>query len=120
MVDAKDDEEVIDFMYRLVAGIIFAVANTAPMALNFYPILGELGSVSIRLAKICHWSPKLFELVQEGVQTTTQRWNAEDQLLDWMKTVKNTDIGGNLRLFVHQFVNVPGNIYDGTAQKDER
>ena len=107
-------------MYRLLAGLIFAISNTKMLSLNFYPILGELGSVSKRLAKICKWSPKLFKIISDGAQVTTSTWNRPEEVQDWMSTVKDKEMGGNLRLFVEPYVKVPTEIYDQKAQKEER
>ena len=116
----KDDPEVIDFMYRLLAGLIFAIANTKVISLNFYPILGELGSVSLRLKKMCKWSPTLFETIMKGAQVVTTSWNRPEEIQDWLSTIDDKEMGGNLRLFVHQFVPVPSNVYDRDTQQEER
>ena len=119
-MQVKDDQEVIDFMYRLLAGLIFAVANTGMMSLNFYPILGELGTVSQRLAKICKWSPKLFKIISDGAQVTTSTWNRPEEIQDWLSTITDKDMGGNLRLFIQPYVEVPTSIYDTKSQIEER
>ena len=119
-METKDDPEVIDFMYRLLAGLIFAVSNTKVLSLNFYPLLAELGIISERLFKLCKWSPRLYKIISEGAKVTTNSWNRPEEILDWLSTVEDKEMGGNLRLFINQFVPVPSNLYDSNKQKEER
>ena len=116
----KDDDDVIDYMHRLLGGLIYAVANSKHLALNFYPILGELGNISARLAKMCKWSPTLFKIMQDNSKPTGQNLTNEEEIQNWCRTITDTDMGNNVRLFVHQFVSVPSNIYDSAAFLKER
>ena len=119
-VTVKDDEDTIDFMYRLLGGMIYTIATSRSMALNFYPMLGELGTVSERLAKMSKWSPRLFEMIRTGAHPVLQNLNRPDEVTRWLRTVKNKKMGGVLRLFVHQFVSVPHDIFDAELQQEER
>lgn len=107
-------------MYRMLGGIIYSVATSKVFSLNFYPILGELGTVATRLSKICRWSPKLFELIKNNAKSVQQYYNRPEEITAWLRTVKDKTQGGNLRLFVHPFVTVPHGIYDVTQQEQER
>ena len=88
--------------------------------MNFYPILGELGTVSKRLAKICKWSPQLYQTIADGAQVTTSSWNRPEEIQDWLSTINDKEMGGNLRLYIHSFVPVPEKIYDRTTGHEER
>ena len=104
----------------MIGGIIFSVATSKVLSLNFAPILGELGSVAVRLSKLCKWSPKLFELIQTNAASDQQYYNRPDEITAWLRTVKDKKLGGNLRLFVHPYVTVPHGVYDVTQQEQER
>ena len=119
-VTVKDDEETHDFMYRLLGGMIFAIANSPALALNFYPMLGELGTVSERLAKTCHWSTTLFGIIQKSAHGFLQNLSNPEQTTAWLRTVTDKEMGARLRLFVHQFVTVPHTLYDMEANKEMR
>ena len=110
----------MDFMHRLLGGVIYAVANSKRLALNFYPILGELGNITARLAKICQWSPTLVKIMQDNSKPMIQRLANEEVIQDWCRTITDQDMGNNLRLFVNQFVPVPPEIFDHEAYSEER
>ena len=120
MTEVKDDQEVIDFMYRLLAGLIYALVNTPRLALNFYPILGELGTVSDRLGKICGWSKSLFATIKDGAKPMQQSWNNPDEIIDWLNTIQDKKIGGYLRLFIQPYVAVPHSVFDPNLLQEER
>ena len=107
-------------MYRLLGGLIFAVANTASLSLNFYPILGELGSVSDRLSKMCGWSPNLFKILKEHAQPMAPSLNNPEEIQDWYRSIGDDEMIRNLRLFTHQFVPIPANLFSSIEQKVER
>ena len=107
-------------MYRLVGGLIYSVANSPMMSLNFYPILGELGSVSDRLSKICGWSKKLFKILKENSKPMIQRMNRPEEIQDWYRSIGDPDMIRNLRLFAHQFVPIPNNLWSSIEQVPER
>ena len=107
-------------MHRLLGGLIYAVANSKHLSLNFYPILGELGKISDRLFKICKWSPTLYEILKNNAKAMTQRLTNEEEIQNWCRSIKDTDLGNNLRLFLHQFVPVPPETYDQDAFAEER
>ena len=107
-------------MYRLVGGMMYSIANTRTLSLNFFPMLGELGTVSDRLAKICKWSPRLFEMIRTNAKSVIQNLNKPEETTRWLRTVKDKKMGGNLRLFVHPYVTVPNTVYDADFQQTER
>ena len=107
-------------MHHLLGGLIYAVANSPSLSLNFYPILGELGNISDRLAKLCKWSTTLYKILKENAKSLAPRYSNEDVIQDWCRSVKDTDLGNNLRLFVHQFVPVPPETYDQNMYQEER
>ena len=108
-------------MYRLICGLIYAVANSPVLALNFYPILGELGSVSERLNKMCRkWSPELFKILKTNIKPTFQNLNNKDEVSDWYRTVTDEDMKANLRLLVHQYVPLPESHIDASIHHAER
>lgn len=119
-VTVKDDEESIDFMYRLLGGLIYAVSNSKMLSLNFYPILAELGTVADRLAKICGWSPKLYRIMKDGARPVDQRYTKPEETAIWLRTIRDKTMGGRVRLFVGQFVQIPNNIYDANELQAER
>ena len=120
-LDVQEDEETTEFMYRLIGGLIYAVANSPVLALNFYPILGELGTVSDRLNKMCRkWSPTLFKILKENSKPVFQRLNNRDEIMEWYQTVDDPDMRANLRLFVHQFVPLPVSLIDESIHQPER
>ena len=119
-VTVKDDLETYDFMYRLVGGIIYSVANSPMLSLNFYPVLGELGTVSERLVKICRWSTNLARIMKSGAAPMVQRLANREEVTNWLRSVKDKRLGANLRLFVHQFVTVPNEVFEQTESHDER
>ena len=119
-VEVKDDEDVIDYMHKLLGGLIYAVANSKHLALNFYPILGELGNISTRLSKICKWSPTLFKIMQDNCKPSTNRFSNEEEIQNWCRTITDTDMGNNVRLFVQPFVPVPAEIFEQGAFVKER
>ena len=119
-VTVKDDEETIDFMYRLLGGMIYTLATSRSLALLFYPIMGELGTVTERLAKHSKWSRKLLEMIQSGAHPVLQNLNRPSEITRWLRTIKDKKMCGNLRLFVHQFVTVPHDLYDADIQQEER
>ena len=107
-------------MHRLLGGLIYAVANSKHLSLNFYPILGELGKISERLNQFCQWSPKLYEIMKQNSKPMIQRLTNEEVIQDWCRSVKDKELGNNLRLFVHYFVPVPPEVYDPNASPEER
>ena len=117
-VTIKDDIEVLDFMYRLIGGMIYSMADTPILSLNFYPMLAELGSVSKRLAKKCKWTPKLFKIISSAAKPVIQRANNAEEIQNWLRTVNDAELGRVLRLFVHPFVTVPSKCFD-TSQDQE-
>ena len=119
-VTIKDDEDTIDFLYRLLGGMIYAIANTRSLSLNFYPMLGELGTVSERLAKICKWSPTLFEMIRSAAHPVLQSINRPAETTRWLYTIKDKKMGSNLRLFLHQFVTVPNGLFNPDENQEER
>ena len=119
-VEVKDDEDVIDYMHKLLGGLIYAVANSPHLSLNFYPILGELGNISERLSKICKWSSTLYKILKDNSKSMASRLANEEEIQTWCRTITDKDLGNNVRLFVHQFVPVPPEVYDRDAFKDER
>lgn len=119
-VTVKDDEDTNEFIYDLIGGIIYAVANSKMLSLNFFPIIAQLGTVADRLAKICQWSPQLYKILKEGTQVVRQRYTNPEETSTWLRTVKDKKMGGNIRLFIGQFVHVPNNIYDGSELQAER
>ena len=119
-VTVKDDEDTIDFMYRLVGGMMYSIATTRTLSLNFYPMLGELGTVSERLAKICKWSPRLFEMIRTGARSVVQNFNKPEETTRWLRTINDKKMVGNLRLFINQFVTVPHGLFDAEIQQAER
>ena len=106
-------------MHRLLGGLIFAVANSPVLALNFYPLLGELGSVTTRLAKMCKWSTILTKMLQDNCKPMIQTINHPDKIYDWLDTVEDKVMATHLRLFIHQFVPVPANFHDPNILKQE-
>ena len=119
-VTVKDDEDTIDFMYRLLGGMIYTLATSRSLAINFYPILGELGTVTERLKKMSKWSPRLCDMIQSGALPVLQNLNRPAEITRWLRTIKDKKMCGNLRLFVHQFVTVPHDLYDVDLQQEER
>ena len=108
-------------MYRLICGLIYAVANSPVLALNFYPILGELGSVSDRLNKMCRkWSPSLFKILRENAKPVIQRINNKEEVMEWYQTVTDEDMRANLRFFTHQYCPLPASHIDPNIHKAER
>ena len=107
-------------MHRLLGGLIYAVANSKHLSLNFYPILAELGIMSERLFKQCAWSPKLFEILKNNCKPMHQRLTNEEEIQNWCRTIKDVDMGNNLRLFMHSFVPIPTEVFDENVQKEER
>lgn len=108
-------------MYRLIGGLIYAVANSPVLALNFYPILGELGSVSERLNKMCRkWSPSLFKILKDNIKPTIQSLNNPEEVRDWYRTITDETMKANLRLLVHQYVPLPESHIDNSIHQAER
>ena len=107
-------------MYRLLGGLIYAVANTASLALNFYPILGELGSVTDRMSKMCGWSNNLYEIMKENSKPMANRLNNAEEIQDWYRSIGDEDMMRNIRLFVHQYVPIPSSLYSSIEQQAER
>ena len=105
-VTIKDDIEVYDYMYRMIGGMIYAMADSPILSLNFYPVLAELGSVSKRLAKKCKWSPKLYKIISTAAKPMIQKANNAEEIQNWLRTIKDAELGNVLRLFVHQFVTI--------------
>ena len=116
----KDDAEVHEFMYRMIGGMIYSMADTPILSLNFYPILAELGTVSNRLAKLCKWSPKLFKILSLAAKPVNQRVNNPEEIQNWLRTVNDKEVGNVLRLFVHQFVTVPSSCFQADVHTDIR
>ena len=107
-------------MYRMIGGMIYSMADTPILSLNFYPILAELGTVSNRLAKLCKWSPKLFKLLSLAAKPVNQRLNNPEEIQNWLRTIQDKEIGNVLRLFMHQFVTVPNSCYHTDEQIEIR
>ena len=107
-------------MYRLLGGMIYTFATSRSLALNFYPIMGELGTVGERMAKMGKWSVRLFEMIQSGAHPVLQNLNRPAEVTRWLRTIKDKKMCGNLRLFVHQFVTVPHDLYNAEIQQEER
>lgn len=107
-------------MYRLMGGIIYSIASTPVLAINFYPILGELGTVTNRLEKLCNWSPTLVGILRDNSKSLTNKFNVPDQIRTWMTKVSDPELLANLRLFPHQFVSVPTELIDPEQHKAER
>ena len=105
-------------MYRLIGGMIYSMADTPILSLNFYPMLAELGSVSKRLAKKCKWNPKLFRIISTAAKPVIQRANNAEEFQNWLRTIEDAELGRVIRLFVHQFVTVPSRCFD-TSQDQE-
>ena len=111
---------MIDYMHKLLGGLIYAVANSPSLSLNFYPILGELGNISDRLAKICKWSATLYNILKENAKPMASRLANEEEIQNWCRTISDKELGNNVRMFVHQFVPVPPEVYDHNAFVEER
>ena len=107
-------------MYRFLGGIIYSLANSKVFSLNFYPILGELGTVSDRLAKICKWSPQLYGLMKEGAHGVVNTYTKPEETTAWLRSITDKEMGGRVRLFVHQFVSVPDSVFDANVLQQER
>ena len=58
LLNVKDDPEAYKFMYDFVASITYAVCQAPVLSLQFFPILGELGSLSDKLNNLLKWNPK--------------------------------------------------------------
>ena len=107
-------------MYRLLGGLIYAVANTATFALNFYPILGELGVVSDHLNILCGWSKNLYKILKENSKSMATRLNNPEEIQDWYRSIGDDEMLRNLRLFMHQYVPIPSNLHSSIEQTPER
>ena len=107
-------------MYRLLGGIIYSLANSKVLSLNFYPILGEMGTVSDRLAKICRWSPNLYNIMKTGAKSDEQSLNRPEETTAWLRAINDKQMGGRVRLFVHQYVTVPDSVFDASELQQER
>ena len=119
-VTIKDDQTTYDFLYRFVGGLIYAVANTPALSLNFYPIMGELGGLSDHLHKKCNWSEALFKILKQNSTVMSSRLNVPEEIQDWYRTIGDDEMLRNLRLFVHQFVPMPNNLWSSNELIDER
>ena len=120
IITVKEDPDVVDFMYKLLGGLIYAVANAPVISLNYYPMLGELGSVSQRLAKVCGWSPTLFKIFQDASKPMANRMYDPLEIQSWLNTVKDKDMANNLRLMLNHFVKLPAGFGTPNAQLEER
>lgn len=49
-----------------------------------------------------------------------QRYTNPEETTTWLRTIRDKTMGGRIRLFVGQFVEVPHNIYDGNDLQAER
>ena len=107
-------------MYRFLGGIIYSLANSKVLSLNFYPILGELGTVSDRLAKICRWSPNLYHIMKDGAHKVQQNLTKPEETTAWLRSINDKSMGGKVRLFVHQYVTVPDSVFDASELQEER
>ena len=107
-------------MYRLLGGMVYSLANSKVLSLNFYPILGELGTVTDRLAKKCRWSKKLYNIMRGGAANDSIHLNRPEETTAWLRAINNKSMGGRLRLFVHQFVTVPDSVFDANELQQER
>ena len=103
-----------------MGGLIFAVANTPLLSLNFYPILGELGSLSERLFKRCGWSDALFKILKQNSKAMDQRLNQPEEIQDWYRSIGDEEMLRNVRLFVHQYVPMPPNLWSSIEHVEER
>ena len=44
----------------------------------------------------------------------------EEEIQNWCRTISDKELGNNVRMFVHQFVPVPPEVYDHNAFVEER
>ena len=90
------------------------------LSLNFYPILGELGSLSDRLYKMCGWSAALFKILKDNAKAMANSLNNPQEIQSWYRTIEDDEMLRNLRLFAHQFVPMPTNLWSSNEQIGER
>lgn len=104
----------------MIGGMIYAMADSPILSLNFYPMMAEMGTVAKRLAKKCKWSPKLYKLLSTAAKSLLNRTENSEEIQNWLRTVQDKEMGNVLRLFVHQFVAMPSQCFDVNIHQEQR
>lgn len=113
LVVTKDDPEAYEFMYDFCASVLYAIQDAPMLSLQFFPMLGQFGSLSEKLNNKLKWHPKLYGIIHESSKVVNNMIHRET--LDYwhlaLRKMKETAVGANVKLLTSEFYKVPPEIY---------
>ena len=58
--------------------------------------------------------------MKDGAHGVQHSYTKPEETTTWLRSINDKEMGGRVRLFVHQFVTVPDSVFDANVLQQER